>query len=74
MTTGTEIAMAQAPTIGEVAFEKAKNLARIAAERATTNDWTEHPMFGIAVDTDRWALEYQKELRELARLPMPNVK
>jgi hypothetical protein len=70
--TVTEIAAKTQPTIGDVVFEKAQNLARIAAERATTRDWTEHPMFGIAVDTDKWAVAYQEELRELKQLLTPN--
>lgn len=56
------------PTIGEVVYSKAKALAAIVAERALTKDWKEHPLFGIAVDTDRWALEYQRELFEIEDL------
>jgi len=74
MTTGTETAMKVAKTRGEVVFEKAQDLARIAAERATTKDWTKHPMWGIAVDTDKWATAYQEKLRELAELLMPNTE
>lgn len=74
MTTGTELMMQCAPTIGEVALQKAQELAHIAVARATqTRDWTEHPMFGIAVDTDQWALAYQAKLNELRGLLTPNV-
>jgi len=73
MITVTEIGTAYQPTRGEVAFEKAKNLARFAAERAMTKDWEEHPMFGICVDPDKWAMEYQRELRELAAILTPNA-
>lgn len=63
-----------APTIGEVALQKAHELAHIAVARATqTRDWTEHPMFGIAVDKDQWALAYQAKMEELKRLLTPNA-
>ena len=66
MATGTELMMQCAPTIGDVALRLAQELAHIAVARATqTRDWTEHPMFGIAVDTDQLALAYQAKLDEL---------
>ncbi len=74
MTTATEIAMKVQPTIGEVAFQKAQGLAHIAAARALSRDWTEHPMRGIAVDTDQWALAYQAKLLELKSLLTPNAE
>lgn len=64
--------MQGAPTIGEVVFQKAQELAHIAVARAMqTSDWTEHPMFGIAVDTDQWALAYQAKLEEMKRMQPP---
>jgi len=43
------------------------NLAGIASERALTNDWEEHPMFGILSSecTDRRAKEFQEEYKRL---------
>lgn len=70
---GTYIMKEMGPTIGEVILEKAVRLARFAAERGTTNQWVEHPMFGIGVDTDKWALAYQKELGELKQLLTPGA-
>ena len=73
MTTGTELMMQCAPTVGEGALHKAQELAHIAVARATqSRDWTEHPMFGIAADTDQWALAYQAKLNELRGLLTPN--
>lgn len=66
--TCTEIYKKTEPTIGDVVLKKALNLAKFSAERAMGEDWQEHPMHGIAVDTDKWAIEYQKELRELKQL------
>ena len=75
MTTGTELMMQCAPTIGEVALQKAQELSHIAVARAIqSRDWTEHPMFGIAVDTDQWALAYQAKLDELRGLLTPEPK
>ena len=75
MTTGTELMMQCAPTVGEVALHKAQELAHIAVARATqSRDWTEHPMFGIAADTDQWALAYQAKLNELRGLLTPNAR
>lgn len=67
-TIGRSVVSKLQPTMGEVALEKAQNLARFAVERANAKDWTEHPMFGIAVDKDKWAVKYQKELDELANI------
>ena len=73
--TGTELMMQCAPTIGEVALCKARELAHIAVARATqSRDWTEHPMFGIEVDTDQWALAYQAKMAELKVLLTPNAR
>lgn len=71
--TGTYIMAKMGPTIGDVILEKAARLSRFAAERGTTNQWVEHPMFGIGVDTDQWALAYQKELGELKQLLTPGA-
>lgn len=74
MTTATEIAMQSQPTIGDAALRLASELAHIAVARATqTRDWTDHPMFGIAVDTDQWALAYQAKMDELRGLLTPNA-
>lgn len=59
-------------TRGEIAMRLAKQLAMISAERATTRDWKEHPTFGIEVDTDRWAIEYQKTLSKLEVILKPH--
>ena len=61
------------PTIGEMALRLAQDLANIAVARATqSREWTEHPMFGIAVDKDQWALAYQAKTQELQNLLTPN--
>lgn len=74
MTTGTELMMQCAPTVGEVALKKAQELAHIAVARAMqSREWKEHPMFGIAVDRDQWALAYQAKLDELRGLLTPNA-
>ena len=43
----------------------ASDLAAIAAERALSKDWQQHPMFGIVVDKDKWALMYQEHVQRL---------
>lgn len=73
-TTGTELMMQCAPTIGDVALDLAEQLAYIAVARAMqTRDRTEHPMHGIAVNTDQWALAYQAKLAKLRGLLTPNA-
>jgi len=66
--TATSLQAKSSVTIGGVILEKAINLARYSAERAITHDWKHTPMFGIEVNTDKWALEFQKELVEIKKL------
>jgi len=55
------------------AYIIALNMSRIAAERAVDGDWQEHPMFGIEVDSDKWALAYQEENRKLKEILIPHL-
>ena len=43
----------------------ASDIAACAAARALSRDWQEHPMFGINVDKDRWAISFQESCAHL---------
>ena len=46
-------------------MDLAQSMAACAAERALTEDWESHPVFGISVSKDKWALCYQDNQNKL---------
>lgn len=53
---------------GEDGMDWASSMAACAAERALTRDWEKHPMFGIGVDKDKWAIGYQSAEAKLKEI------
>lgn len=67
MKTAASIIASSGLKIREVILRHAGNMAAIAAERALSGEWEEHPMFGIASTSckDKWAVMYQEEQERL---------
>jgi hypothetical protein len=50
---------------GTSPLDYAKAMSSCAAERACSRDWKDHPMRGIEVCKDKWAVAYQEALQDL---------
>jgi hypothetical protein len=58
--------------LGSQIMDLAMDMAACSSERATTRDWEEHPMFGIEVDKDKWAVAYQDTAKKLKEVLTTN--